>query len=179
MSSVDGTTLAGTSPTSSIGGPFTWILTPLIIFLALGILATLIQFERRRRLRKAGLQRPWPRRDLEANRQRARGQRSSRNGRWAWTTRSDEGLDEFGEAPPAYEPKAKPGQALPLGRGFEMAQAEHTATGAISPPGPALGHSSSVPTYSMPPDYSTATGSTSSSTPPSAVASPAPAVTRN
>ncbi|GKT90978.1 hypothetical protein Ct61P_08828 [Colletotrichum tofieldiae] len=100
MSSSDGSLGTTGNSLSLSDTPYTWILTPLVVFLAIGIIATLVQFQRRRRLRKLGIQRPWPRRDLEANRQRARGQRSSRNGRWAWTTRSDEGLDEFGEALP-------------------------------------------------------------------------------
>ncbi|GJC79503.1 hypothetical protein ColLi_02341 [Colletotrichum liriopes] len=136
MSSSDGSLGTTGNSLSLSDTPYTWILTPLVVFLAIGIIATLVQFQRRRRLRKLGIQRPWPRRDLEANRQRARGQRSSRNGRWAWTTRSDEGLDEFGEAPPAYEPKAKPGQALPRDGSFEMAHVEHTAMGAIPRPRP-------------------------------------------
>ncbi|WQF88592.1 hypothetical protein CDEST_13606 [Colletotrichum destructivum] len=177
MSSSDGS-LGNTGNSLSLSDtPYTWILTPLVVFLAIGILATLIQFQRRRRLRKLGLQRPWPRRDLEANRQRTRGQRSSRNGRWAWTTRSDEGLDEFGEAPPAYEPKAKPGQTLPRDGSFEMAHVEHTATGSIPPP-PPIGATAGSSRGSMPPDYSTATGS-SPSTPPSTIMSPPSAMTRN
>ncbi|KAL0942581.1 uncharacterized protein CTRU02_200467 [Colletotrichum truncatum] len=177
MSSVDSSSLGSSGDGHSLSStPYTWILTPLIVFLAIGILATLVQFQRRRRLRKLGLQRPWPRRDLEANRQRQGGQRSSRNGRWAWTTRSDEGLNEFGEAPPAYEPKAKPGQTLPRDGSFEMAHVEHTAAGAIPPP-PPIGAAAGTARGSLPPDYGTATGSTSS-TPP-AVASPPPAVTRS
>ncbi|OHE92952.1 hypothetical protein CORC01_11745 [Colletotrichum orchidophilum] len=177
MSSSDGS-LGSTGSSSSLSNmPYTWILTPLIVFLALGIIATLVQFQRRRRLRKLGLQRPWPRRDMEANRQRGGGQRSSRNGRWAWTTRSDEGLDEFGEAPPAYEPKAKPGQTFAREGSFEMAHVEHTARGTIASP-PLTGSSAGVDRGSLPPDYGTATGSTSS-TPPPAVASPPPAMTRH
>ncbi|KAK1486843.1 hypothetical protein CCUS01_15034 [Colletotrichum cuscutae] len=177
MSSSDGS-LGSTGSSYSLSNmPYTWILTPLIVFLALGIIATLVQFQRRRRLRKLGLQRPWPRRDLEANRQR--GQRSSRNGRWAWTTRSDEGLDEFGEAPPAYEPKAKPGQSYAREGSFEMAHhVEHTARGAMPPP-PPIGGTAGVGRGSLPPDYGTATGSTSSSTPPPAVTSPPTAMTRH
>lgn len=177
MSTVDETNLSGNGESLSLSPtPYTWILTPLVVFLAIGILATLIQFQRRRRLRKLGLQRPWPRRDLEANRQRAGGQRSSRTGRWQWTTRSDEGLDEFGEAPPAYEPKAKPGQAVRDGS-FEMAHVEHPA-GAFPPP-PPLATAAGPERGSLPPDYGTATSSASSSTPPPAVMSPPPAVTRN
>ncbi|KDN67459.1 hypothetical protein CSUB01_07956 [Colletotrichum sublineola] len=177
MSSFDGF-LGHTNNSLSLSDtPYTWILTPLVVFLAIGILATLIQLQRRRRLRKLGIQRPWPHRDLEANRPRARGQRSSRNGRWAWTTRSDEGLDEFGEAPPAYERKAKPGQSLPRDGSFEMAHVEHTATGAIPPP-PPIGGTSAGDRGSMPPDYDTATGSASSTSPP-VVTSPPPAMTRN
>ncbi|KZL72249.1 hypothetical protein CT0861_12119 [Colletotrichum tofieldiae] len=177
MSSSDGSLGTTGNSLSLSDTPYTWILTPLVVFLAIGIIATLVQFQRRRRLRKLGIQRPWPRRDLEANRQRARGQRSSRNGRWAWTTRSDEGLDEFGEAPPAYEPKAKPGQALPRDGSFEMAHVEHTTMGAIPPP-PPIGGTAGGERGSMPPDYGTATGSTSS-TPSPVVTSPPPAMTRN
>ncbi|TDZ39827.1 hypothetical protein C8035_v002143 [Colletotrichum spinosum] len=178
MSSADSTSLGTSSDGTGVSSnPYTWILTPLIVFLAIGILATLIQFQRRRRLRKLGLQRPWPRRDLEANRQRAGGQRSSRTGRWAWTTRSDEGLDEFGEAPPAYEPKAKPGQALPRDGSFDMGHVEHTAMGAIPPP-PPMSAAIGADRGSLPPDYTTVTGPPSSSTPPPAVTSPPPAMTR-
>ncbi|GKT45124.1 uncharacterized protein ColSpa_05305 [Colletotrichum spaethianum] len=170
MSSPDGSLGNTGNPLSLSDTPYTWILTPLVVFLSLGILATLIQFQRRRRLRKLGIQRPWPRRDLEANRPRARRQRSSRGGRWAWTTRTDEGLNEFGEAPPAYEPKPKPGQALPRDGSFEMAHVEHTATGAFPRP-PPIGGTVGGARGSLPPDYSTATGS-ASSTPPPVVASP-------
>ncbi|KAF6839568.1 hypothetical protein CPLU01_01705 [Colletotrichum plurivorum] len=177
MSSTDSNTLSGSGEGLNLSPtPYTWILTPLVVFLAIGILATLIQFQRRRRLRKLGLQRPWPRRDLEANSQRAGAQRSSRTGRWQWTTRSDEGLDEFGEAPPAYEPKAKPGQAVRDGS-FEMAHVEHS-TGAIPPP-PPMAVAAGTDRGSLPPDYGTATSSSSSSTPPPAVMTPPPAVTRH
>ncbi|KAK2065285.1 hypothetical protein LY76DRAFT_364450 [Colletotrichum caudatum] len=176
MSAFDGSLGHTNSSLSLSDTPYTWILTPLVVFLAIGILATLIQFQRRRRLRKLGIQRPWPRPDPEANRPRARVQRTSRTGRWAWTTRSDEGLDEFGEAPPAYERKAKPGQSLPRDGSFEMAHVEHTATGAIHPT-PPIGGTASGARGSMPPDYDTATGS--ASTPPPVVASPPPVVTRN
>lgn len=183
MSFIDSSSLDSSSLDSSGDGlgmsstPYTWILTPLIVFLAIGILATLVQFQRRRRLRRLGLQRSWPRRDVEANGQRTGGQSSSRNGRWAWTTRSDEGLNEFGEAPPAYEPKAKPGQAVTREGSFEMAHVEHTATGAIPPPPPISAPAGADRGY-LPPDYGTATGS-ASWTPPPAVATPPPAVTRN
>ncbi|EQB48226.1 hypothetical protein CGCF415_v003354 [Colletotrichum fructicola] len=171
MSSTDSSSLGSSGEGLGLSSaPYTWILTPLIVFLSIGILATLIQFQRRRRLRRLGLQRPWPRRDLEANRQRAGGQRSSRNGRWAWTTRPDEGLDEFGEAPPAYEPKAKPGQAVTRDGSFEMAHVEHM------PPPPLIG-AAGAGRGSLPPDYGTATGSTSS-TPPT-IATPPTAVTRS
>ncbi|WYZ41530.1 hypothetical protein EsH8_V_000425 [Colletotrichum jinshuiense] len=175
MSSSDGS-LGSTGSFSLSATPYTWILTPLVVFLSIGILATLIQFQRRRRLRKLGLQRPWPRRDLEANRPGTGRQRSSRNGRWAWTTRTDEGLDEFGEAPPAYEPKAKPGQTLAREGSFEMHHVEYTATGAIPPPPPIGGIGADR--GSLPPDYGTATGSTSSSRAP-VVTSPPPAAMRN
>ncbi|KAF9882009.1 hypothetical protein CkaCkLH20_00045 [Colletotrichum karsti] len=184
-SSVDSSSLgSGGDGLSLSSTPYTWILTPLIVFLAIGILATLVQFQRRRRLRRLGLQRPWPRRDLEANRQGAGagGQRSSRNGRWAWTTRSDEGLDEFGEAPPAYEPKAKPGQAVTREGSFEMAHVEHggAAAGAMPPPPPIGAATAGAARGSLPPDYGTATSSTSSTpAPPAAVATPPAAVTRN
>ncbi|KAK7431707.1 hypothetical protein QQZ08_001644 [Neonectria magnoliae] len=79
--------------------PFAWVLIPVVIFIFIGIIATIVQIRRRRR-RRATLQ--WP--GLEA---RAAGTtrpaRTTRRGMGLAATRSDEGLNELGEAPPPYD----------------------------------------------------------------------------
>ncbi|KAH8902749.1 hypothetical protein BR93DRAFT_233416 [Coniochaeta sp. PMI_546] len=111
--------------------PWAYIAIPLAIVAGLGLIAVLLHTQRRKRLLKARLQyvgsNPGARRALERDLQEAwmRGapqedrrqqrratRRWSRNanggGRWAWarellTARSEEGLNEFGEAPPPYD----------------------------------------------------------------------------
>jgi hypothetical protein len=112
--------------------PMAYVAIPLAIVVCLGLIAWALHAQRRRRLMKARLHyvgsNPGARRALERDLQEAwmRGapqeerrqqrratRRWSRNnaaagGRWAWardllTARSEEGLNEFGEAPPPYD----------------------------------------------------------------------------
>lgn len=85
--------------------PIAWVLIPLVIFGCIGVAATFFTIRRRRRLRVQ--YRNWP-----ADRQRAldsngntiiQRQPRATQSRWAWAnTRSQEGLNELGEAPPPY-----------------------------------------------------------------------------
>ncbi|CRK20851.1 hypothetical protein BN1708_012960, partial [Verticillium longisporum] len=123
-------------------------------------------------------------------------------------TRSSEGLNELGEAPPAYEPKAQPGRSLTrsttdghdddddhddddgCGRGdVEMRRLER-AGGASSPTQPlpvaslhAAGAAAAAPmtttTDLPPPDYDAVQGSGGAAAPPPLITTPLPAVTRH
>ncbi|KAI1808069.1 hypothetical protein F4811DRAFT_333673 [Daldinia bambusicola] len=93
--------------------PFSWVLVPIIIFIGVGVLLMCYRYRRRRKLRMlygtSALER-----DLEAmgNRSRSRApvERRARGGRRglgsAYGSR-EEGLNELGEAPPAYTPPPK------------------------------------------------------------------------
>lgn len=118
--------------------PYTWIITPLILFLLIAVCATIVQIRRRRAFRRfaeAHLRRPdnssrlaptatgrtrtlavpgQPRTgaDLEAGPDDHVPSRPGRARRWVGiripAERTEvEGLNEFGEAPPPYEPPAK------------------------------------------------------------------------
>lgn len=116
--------------------PYTWIITPLILFLLIAVCATVIQVRRRRAVRRFAEVhvRPvdrngqWvsapgrgratvpgqirPRTDLEAGPDDYVPPRPGRARRWVGIrTPADrtevEGLNEVGEAPPPYEPPAK------------------------------------------------------------------------
>ncbi|KAL6363323.1 hypothetical protein LRP88_02735 [Fusarium phalaenopsidis] len=87
--------------------PFAWIIIPLAVIIIIGCIATLIQVRRRRRRRQqqwAGqgprVLGPPPGRLFGATGTRGNGRR----GPWAGT-RSQEGLNELGEAPPPYDGK--------------------------------------------------------------------------
>lgn len=88
--------------------PYAWIITPLLIFVLIAIAATLFQLRRRAAMRRSaasraqGQQQPPGATDLEAG-------RNTRTRRWVGMRRREEpleGLDEYGEAPPPYEPAA-------------------------------------------------------------------------
>ncbi|CAM1500770.1 Fc.00g099320.m01.CDS01 [Cosmosporella sp. VM-42] len=118
--------------TSLSDQPFAWVLVPLVIFLFIGVVATIYQIRRRRHRR---LQNQWPGQPITT----PHGivvitNRRPGPSRWApWTTRSQEGLNELGEAPPPYDPKKERAQELrDLERG-EAAPPEYPAV-----PGPAV-----------------------------------------
>ncbi|KAJ4267769.1 hypothetical protein NW762_003884 [Fusarium torreyae] len=90
--------------------PIAWILIPLIVILVLGLTATIIQVRRRRRLR-GNL---WPGNDPRAPASSGRGNRTT-NRRAPWAgTRSEEGLNELGQAPPPYDGKKETQNPLEL-----------------------------------------------------------------
>jgi hypothetical protein len=153
--------------------PYTWILTPLAIFIAVGVLAALCHVRRRRRMRELGLAQ-WPQ-DPAARRAylaRMEGNRHGapvvvRTGRRQWTnrgirTRPEEGLNAFGEAPPPYVPKSKPDE-----EDLEMGT---LSTGDRAGANTTTGTS----TVQSPPEYGSIIGSTDR--PSSSVTTPPPAV---
>ncbi|KAM5352525.1 hypothetical protein ACJ41O_005247 [Fusarium nematophilum] len=86
--------------------PFTWIFIPLIVIIFIGLVVTIIQVRRRRRRRAAqwpgGPRVLAPSGHLFTPGQGLRGG----NRRTPWPgTRSQEGLNELGEAPPPYDGK--------------------------------------------------------------------------
>ncbi|KAF4451192.1 hypothetical protein F53441_5802 [Fusarium austroafricanum] len=88
--------------------PFAWVLIPLFVIFVLGLTATIIQVRRRRR-RRAN-QNPW----APAN-TRLRGGRRTTNRGSPWNgTRSQEGLNELGQAPPPYDGKKETQDPLEL-----------------------------------------------------------------
>lgn len=104
--------------------PFAWILIPLVIFFFIGLIATIFQVRRRRR-RRAMLYQRWP----SSNAQRVftpHGEviivrRRPGASRWTPWQRSQEGLNELGEAPPPYDGKKDPRQN---GEGTELRDLE-------------------------------------------------------
>jgi hypothetical protein len=132
-----------------VSKPWAYVAIPLAIVVTLGVTATFLHTQRRKRLMKARLHyvgsNPGARRALERDlqeawmrgapqhehqRQRRRGvRRWSRNanggGRWAWAreflgARSEEGLNEFGEAPPPYDGPRSDGKIEEEGGVVEM-----------------------------------------------------------
>ncbi|KAH7193001.1 uncharacterized protein B0J16DRAFT_334162 [Fusarium flagelliforme] len=91
--------------------PFAWALIPLFVILVLGLTATVIQVRRRRRRR--GNQ--WPGSGPQAPALGGlRGGRTS-NRRTPWhSSRSEEGLNELGQAPPPYDGKKETQDPLEL-----------------------------------------------------------------
>ncbi|KAI1466072.1 uncharacterized protein F4812DRAFT_95968 [Daldinia caldariorum] len=93
--------------------PFSWVLVPIIIFIGIGLLLMCYRYRRRRKLRMLYGTNALER-DLEAmgNRSRSRApvEGRARGGRRrlgsAYDSR-EEGLNELGEAPPAYTPTQK------------------------------------------------------------------------
>ncbi|KAF5686128.1 hypothetical protein FDENT_5975 [Fusarium denticulatum] len=92
--------------------PFAWILIPLFVILVLGLTATIIQVRRRRRRR--GNQ--WPGQTTGAPVYTGlHGGRRTGNCRSPWNgTRSEEGLNELGQAPPPYDGKKETQDPLEL-----------------------------------------------------------------
>ncbi|KAI8963738.1 hypothetical protein F5Y11DRAFT_136427 [Daldinia sp. FL1419] len=92
--------------------PFSWVLVPIIIFIGAGTLLMCYRYRRRRKLRMlygtSALER-----DIEAmgnrSRSRAPAERRARGRRGLGSTfgSREEGLNELGEAPPAYTPAQK------------------------------------------------------------------------
>lgn len=111
--------------------PFAWIIIPLVIFFFVGVVATVYQIRRRRR-RAQG---QWPGQPITT----PHGivvitSRRPGASRWApWTTRSQEGLNELGEAPPPYDGKKERGQEL---RDLERGEGSPPEYPAV--PGPAV-----------------------------------------
>ena len=84
--------------------PYAWIITPLLVFTIIAIAATLLQLRRRRAARL--LAAAHAERVTGDPRRRA-APPPGRTRRWAGMRRGEEsveGLDEYGEAPPPYEP---------------------------------------------------------------------------
>ncbi|KAF7544418.1 hypothetical protein G7Z17_g9973 [Cylindrodendrum hubeiense] len=111
--------------------PFAWVLIPLGIFIFIGVAATIYQIRRRRRRRRRGTLQ-WPggsSRQLltPGGRVAALRARPDRRRTGLGTTRSEEGLNELGEAPPPYDGK-KDG---PQDDGTELRDLE---AGEASPP---------------------------------------------
>ncbi|KAG8677044.1 hypothetical protein FPOAC2_03163 [Fusarium poae] len=91
--------------------PFAWALIPLFVILVLGLTATVIQIRRRRRRR--GNQ--WPGSNPQAPAYSGlRGGRTSNRGALWNGTRSQEGLNELGQAPPPYDGKKERRNPLEL-----------------------------------------------------------------
>lgn len=88
--------------------PFAWIIIPIFVFFFVGLCMTILRFRRRRR--RATQYQQWP---GTTGRVVGPGGHivvvSRRGGASRWnpwqTTRSQEGLNELGEAPPPYEGK--------------------------------------------------------------------------
>ncbi|ROT41374.1 hypothetical protein SODALDRAFT_331096 [Sodiomyces alkalinus F11] len=114
------------------GSPI-WVVIPLVLLIIATALASCIIFCRRRR-RRLGAPTPsnWDYDDQADIHRDYRGPYANpiirptssnplygrRTGWTGWASRSAEGLNEFGEAPPAYEPKAEdPAQSLAGGSG--------------------------------------------------------------
>ncbi|RGP81666.1 hypothetical protein FLONG3_153 [Fusarium longipes] len=92
--------------------PFAWALIPLFVILILGLTATVIQIRRRRRRR--GNQWPGPGPQTSSLSGLRGGNRTSnRGGPWNGT-RSEEGLNELGQAPPPYDGKKETQDPLEL-----------------------------------------------------------------
>ncbi|EKJ75928.1 hypothetical protein NXS19_003627 [Fusarium pseudograminearum] len=91
--------------------PFAWALIPLFVILVLGLTATVIQIRRRRRRR--GNQ--WPGSTPQGTEYPGlRGGRTSNRGALWNGTRSQEGLNELGQAPPPYDGKKERQDPLEL-----------------------------------------------------------------
>ncbi|KAF5654558.1 hypothetical protein FHETE_11291 [Fusarium heterosporum] len=91
--------------------PFTWVLIPLFVIFVLGATATIIQVRRRRRRR--GNQ--WPGHGPAQTSTGVRGGNRTSNHRSLWNgTRSQEGLNELGQAPPPYDGKKETQDPLEL-----------------------------------------------------------------
>ncbi|KAM0285667.1 hypothetical protein ACHAQH_001373 [Verticillium albo-atrum] len=142
--------------------PVSWIFIPILILaLVAASLACLTLRRRRRRRRRLGPNGPWPGSHPRSDLERAQGANRARGpyarGARAWAPRSSEGLNELGEAPPAYEPKAKPGQSLAHERdgSVELQQLERV-DGASSPTPPQQqATDTAATTANLPPDYNT------------------------
>ncbi|KAF4336257.1 pgaD domain protein [Fusarium beomiforme] len=81
--------------------PFAWVLIPLFVIFVLGLTATIIQVKRRRRRRGS----QWPGQNTRAPAYTSlRGARRTTNRVSPWSgTRTEEGLNELGQAPPPYD----------------------------------------------------------------------------
>jgi hypothetical protein len=113
--------------------PYIFVVTPLMIFIFVGILATIVRVRRRNRMMATGRWPPpepyfgTPPADGTTSRRvgpegawipvvvrgpgprRGERGRGRRNADGALTVRTEEGLNELGEAPPPYDPKAQGG----------------------------------------------------------------------
>lgn len=130
---------------SSFGGlsnePFAWALIPLVVFFFFGAAAIAFTIRRRRRRRLQYLQQ-WP----GTNGQRVVGPggniivvTSRRPGASRWTpwhtTRSQEGLNELGEAPPPYEGKNERREGTEM---RDLEAGERPPPDYLAAPGPAV-----------------------------------------
>ncbi|KAF4977154.1 hypothetical protein FZEAL_6262 [Fusarium zealandicum] len=112
--------------------PFAWVLIPVVSILFLGLIATVIQVRRRRRRRNQQWPGYGPR--VPGTSGPPFGTRNTRQGAPWSGTRSQEGLNELGEAPPPYAGKKE---------GRESTEMHDLEAGGSPPeypavPGPAL-----------------------------------------
>lgn len=138
-------TTYGSAAVDLTSRPYAYIAIPLCVTLALLLFAIVIHSKRRKRLAKLNsvrtnqqaqqaherdIEEAWQRGALGQPRRRVLAMRrwSSRNGgRWVWAptlsaTRGEEGLNEYGEAPPPYEGRREEGKIAEdsIGEDVEM-----------------------------------------------------------
>jgi hypothetical protein len=172
-------TTNGTAASGLNSRPWAYVAIPLAIVVGIGLIAVLLHTQRRKRLMKVRLHyvgsNPGARRALERDLQEAwmrgapqeerRQQRyamarwsrgANGGGRWAWarellTARSEEGLNEFGEAPPPYDGRKRASKIQEEGHVVEL---EAGPSGSGSGPGVAGVSETHVedPEIALPPD---------------------------
>ncbi|KAH9900065.1 hypothetical protein F4778DRAFT_739883 [Xylariomycetidae sp. FL2044] len=131
--------------------PFAWVLIPLVVFAIVSALFTGYRYRRRRRLRMlygaAALSR-----DIEAMRPQDRSagphaqRRPRRGGRLGLGNgmgSREDGLNEFGEAPPAYSPATKQGE----GEGLSRLAGPNANSGQTGHATPEATNAQGLPTY--------------------------------
>ncbi|KAM0333274.1 hypothetical protein ACHAQA_001935 [Verticillium albo-atrum] len=173
--------------------PASWIFIPIILLVFVVASLSCLTVRRRRRRRIAAANAAWPGHSPYDPERGGSGGPHTRGGPYSararrarpWAARSSEGLNELGEAPPAYEPKAKPGRGLADddndSNGVELQQFEHRpdagapSSPSVSSPPP---HLSSAGTH-LPPDYSTVGAGGAPASPPPLITIPQNAVSRH
>ncbi|KAK7908157.1 hypothetical protein PG985_015460 [Apiospora marii] len=159
--------------------PFTWVMVPIVVLAIAAVLMTCMRYRRRNKMLRAFGANP-PDRDLEASRYR----RPAGASRWQWAGAGDaprgvgrrrfglgvpsreEGLNELGEAPPAYSKSPQQDSHIEMGTPAASVAPPTTETHtAPRPGGPADIRASSPPAY----DGSSPNDSTIPSAPPPAI----------
>ncbi|KAK8089200.1 hypothetical protein PG997_004161 [Apiospora hydei] len=162
--------------------PFTWVMVPIVVLAIAAVLMTCMRYRRRNKMLRAFGTNP-PDRDLESMGS-SRYRRPAGASRWQWAGAGDaprgvgrrrfglgvasreEGLNELGEAPPAYSKSLQQGDHIEMGA--PTASVAPSATGAQAAPeprGPGDARTSSPPAY----DGSSSNNSTIPSAPPPAI----------